>query len=332
MKTVSIIIPVFNAEKFIHNCLQSCLKQNISEDSYEIIVINDGSTDRSAEIIKEFKNKFSNIVFIQQQNQGVSAARNRGLEIATGNYILFVDSDDTIEENSLQSVFYKAKNNDHEIIILNSLIRNDGKKYREVYKFPEQFSGKTIPGTELFMKGYIRGSVCGVAFKRDFLYDNHIKFPETIKNGEDSLFMTLCFMYAQTVIHLDLDFYKVTIRKDSASRRWSIYKINELLDSMNVISEYISTHRLSPVQLAMLNIRTYRIISSAIYHFFSLHQLSRYFELRNKIIKNDLYPVKKHGAQQFKLQICILNFSIDLFCLLFFARQVFIDIRKLINC
>lgn len=81
MKTVSIIIPVFNAEKFIHNCLQSCLKQNISEDSYEIIVINDGSTDRSAEIIKEFKNKFSNIVFIQQQNQGVSAARNRDLKL-----------------------------------------------------------------------------------------------------------------------------------------------------------------------------------------------------------------------------------------------------------
>lgn len=89
---LSIIIPVYNVEEYIYDCLYSVL--NIDNLNYEIILINDGSTDRSGDIIKEFAKKYHNIKIIEQENKGLSAARNKGIQNAIGEYILFVDSDD----------------------------------------------------------------------------------------------------------------------------------------------------------------------------------------------------------------------------------------------
>ena len=95
MILVSIIIPVYNASKYLYRCLDSILNQTFRD--FELILINDGSTDNSLEILREYETKDSRIIVIDKPNEGVSAARNQGIEIAKGEYIMFCDSDDYVE-------------------------------------------------------------------------------------------------------------------------------------------------------------------------------------------------------------------------------------------
>ena len=98
---LTIIIPIYNCEEFLADCLRSCCEQNIGKNEYEIICVNDGSTDQSLSIISVFKKNYDNIILITQHKKGVSSARNAGLKIARGNYIWFVDSDDFIKKDVL---------------------------------------------------------------------------------------------------------------------------------------------------------------------------------------------------------------------------------------
>lgn len=100
MTSITIIVPVYNTENYIETCLKSLISQNL--DNFEIICINDGSTDNSFDILNKYAKHYGNIKILSQQNQGVSIARNNGLKIAKGDYVMFVDSDDWIEKNSLK--------------------------------------------------------------------------------------------------------------------------------------------------------------------------------------------------------------------------------------
>ena len=101
---LSIIIPVYDAEKFLYKCLESVCKQDLLISDYEIIVINDGSTDHSEQIIADFQKIAENMVYSKQENKGVSAARNAGLAIAKGEFVTFVDADDYINPLSLKKI------------------------------------------------------------------------------------------------------------------------------------------------------------------------------------------------------------------------------------
>jgi glycosyltransferase involved in cell wall biosynthesis len=115
---ISVIIPVYNCEKYIESCVKSLRKQSMSENDFQIIFINDGSTDRSSEICKNFQSENSNIIFHEKDNGGVSSARNKGLELANGKYILFLDADDTISDNCLTAVYNFFEKNYEKIDLL----------------------------------------------------------------------------------------------------------------------------------------------------------------------------------------------------------------------
>lgn len=115
---VTIVIPVYNAEKYLRDCIESLLKQTIFQQDMEIILINDGSTDNSAEIYNEYTKKYSNIIAIEQENQGVSVARNVGIKEAKGKYIMFLDSDDTLSPETVKNVtdFFDAHYNEIDLV------------------------------------------------------------------------------------------------------------------------------------------------------------------------------------------------------------------------
>lgn len=115
---VTIVIPVYNAEKYLRDCIESLLKQTIFQQDMEIILINDGSTDNSAEIYNEYTKKYSNIITIEQENQGVSVARNVGIKEAKGKYIMFLDSDDTFSPETVKNVtdFFEAHYNEIDLV------------------------------------------------------------------------------------------------------------------------------------------------------------------------------------------------------------------------
>lgn len=106
---VSVIVPVYNVEKFLCRCLSSIINQSLK--NIEIICINDGSTDKSAKILKEFGHKDERIIVINQKNQGISATRNNGIKMAQGEFISFIDSDDWIDTNFLEKLYNAAKEN-----------------------------------------------------------------------------------------------------------------------------------------------------------------------------------------------------------------------------
>lgn len=118
---ISIIIPVYNVEKYLRQCLDSVVNQNF--DKFEIIIVNDGSTDGSEKICKEYMQKYDNITYIKTENHGLSAARNTGLKKTKYEYVWFVDSDDYIDKNSLNKIspFFG-----HDIIVIEHLIFQDG--------------------------------------------------------------------------------------------------------------------------------------------------------------------------------------------------------------
>ncbi len=107
MPAVSVVIPVYNSEKYVEKCIQSVMAQTLPD--LEIIIINDGSTDESGRILRELTQKDSRIVLLEQANQGVAAARNQGVEKATGKYITFVDGDDYLQEDYIELMYNLAE-------------------------------------------------------------------------------------------------------------------------------------------------------------------------------------------------------------------------------
>ena len=108
MTYLSIIVPVYNVEKYVRTCIESIYRQGLDENRFELIIINDGTKDKSMEVIADIIQQHSNIIVIEQENQGVSVARNRGIECARGEFLLIIDSDDLLIDYSIKPLLEKA--------------------------------------------------------------------------------------------------------------------------------------------------------------------------------------------------------------------------------
>ncbi|PRX42476.1 glycosyltransferase [Salegentibacter salegens] len=170
---LSIIVPVYNIEEDLSFCLNSILTQDFKD--YELLIINDGSTDNSGDICEDYALKDNRINVYHQKNAGVSAARNLGLEKARGEWICFVDGDDELYPNSLTIVFEEAKKRLSQVIIARAFTYEKGKIKKEKYKFDDSFLEVTFDGYRLITeKSYKRGTVWGCLFKRDFLEQKRV--------------------------------------------------------------------------------------------------------------------------------------------------------------
>ena len=180
MKKVSIIIPVYNVKNYLGQCLESVIQQDFID--YEIICVDDASTDNSGNILDAYEKQYDMIQVIRHtKNRGLSAARNTGLEQATGKYVWFVDSDDIICPNSLEELYNVAETNETDMICFN-LSYNE--KYNEMI-IPSDTcnrSEKIYSGKELFRICVYdrtwRESSCIKFIKRSFLDKNQIRFCE----------------------------------------------------------------------------------------------------------------------------------------------------------
>ncbi len=124
-KKLSIVIPVFNDQINITACLNSCLNQDMDLNNYEIIVVNDGSSDGTQSIVENFQKKYHNLILIDTENKKSGAARNTGVMNSNGKYIIFVDSDDLIENNVLNKIFREVEDNNLDILMADFYDLND---------------------------------------------------------------------------------------------------------------------------------------------------------------------------------------------------------------
>ena len=192
MIKISIIIPIHNAEKYLDKCLESVINQTFED--IEIICINDGSSDNSIQILKEYVEKDKRIKIINQNNKGVSAARNEGLKVAQGDYICFVDADDWLDKKMLLESKILINKNQPDIIICDifNVYNNSIVPTNRLHHFILKNKIKEFKFSENKEICYQSCAVWAKLFKKDFLIQNNLNFVEGITHGEDTIFWLSC--------------------------------------------------------------------------------------------------------------------------------------------
>ena len=174
---LSIIIPMYNAEKYIGICLDSILGSNLLKEEYEIVIVNDGSQDKSPEIAQNYAAKYSNVTYLTQENQGQSTARNYGIKTCNGEYVWCVDADDAVEKDII-GILYLLKENPS-IDILGIQLKDVDEDYTFICNSCTQPSlphNKIILGRDAIILGYKPSSVCALITSRKFIIDNELFF------------------------------------------------------------------------------------------------------------------------------------------------------------
>ena len=198
MIKLSIIVPVYNVEKYIRPCFESIFKQGLDDADFEVIIVNDGTKDCSMEMIEDIISQHNNITVINQENQGLSVARNKGISIAKGEYILMPDSDDLLIDNRLPKLLDAALLSKADIVVADFLITDD-KGIEYIKTIPqEEFVIKEKTGEQLFLED-LNPRQCFVwrsLFRRQFLIENNIKFVPGILY-QDVPFTHECYLKAQ---------------------------------------------------------------------------------------------------------------------------------------
>lgn len=205
--TLSIIIPVYNVEKYIRSCIESIYRQGLNENDFEIILVNDGTPDNSIGGIYDILNQHSNIIVLEQENQGQATARNYGLSQARGKYIIMIDSDDLLIDNTIIPLLDKAQTHDTDLTIGDFL-----ELYDEEISKMGAFTQKEMYLEEKTGEELLLGLnphhcyIWRIIYKSEFLTKNNIKFTPGI-TYEDVPFVHECYIKAKKCMILNWTFY-----------------------------------------------------------------------------------------------------------------------------
>lgn len=219
---VSVIVPIYNQEKYLKKCIDSLVKQ---EGDYEFILVNDGSKDNSEKIIKSYRDK--RIKYFKNKNRGIGYTRNFGISKATGKYLMFLDSDDYLEENAIKILLDNILDNDILIFNINKIIK--GKKIKDDLIKYNTFNLIKSPDNLLG----INLAVWNKIYLTSLIKENNIKFPENLKY-EDAPFMVQALIAASKISTVDNYLYNYVIHSNSEttirdSRVFDIFKILDLI-------------------------------------------------------------------------------------------------------
>ena len=233
MIKVSIIIPVYNVEKYLARCLDSCVNQDMLKDEYEIIIVNDGSPDGSKAIAEQYVEKYSNIKLINQENGGLSVARNNGVKAAIGQYVWFVDSDDWIHTSCLSEIFNKMESEKLDMLQIGYMEAwDDGTTKKSNRGF---FDGcKT--GCEAMEEKYVPAPAQFTIYNRDFLSRFSLEFYPGIYH-EDAEFKPRALFFAKRFASLNKHVYYYYQRPQGSIM--SKYSIKRGLDMMTVCNNLV---------------------------------------------------------------------------------------------
>ncbi|MEG0576551.1 MAG: glycosyltransferase family A protein [Bacilli bacterium] len=217
---ISVILPVYNVEKYLFEAIQSIERQTFKD--FELIVINDGSTDNSLSIAeKKLKNSQLKWKIVNQNNKGLSAARNVGISEANGEYISFIDSDDEIDENFLSDLYFTMNKANSDLVfcgfkyikIENNKIGTNSLKDDCNQSAPVIFNRNEI--LDVFLKREFEIIVPSFLIKKEFLQKNQILFEENARFSEDQIFMWKCFLNIDTAVYLSTKNYFYFQRSNS---------------------------------------------------------------------------------------------------------------------
>ena len=311
---ISIIIPIYNGEKYIERCLKSIINQDYEE--LEIIVINDGSTDNSIDILKEFTNIDNRIKVIDKENTGVSDTRNRGIEEASGDYIMFIDVDDYLEENMIKKIISVINKKDINLIKFNyNIVTSDGKKEKGNEDYEEKNLDK--PNIEYFIDnvllGKINAYVWTLVIKRKII--GNIRFNKEIGMMEDLLFYINILSKTNDLYIINDRLYNYFINTESVcnSPRYYYRNFCDMLKVYDlIIDELTKQEQLNENRKKILTFAIIMGIESIFYRICSNKRIDN--KILDKMIKNNkLEELLKKGIGKNYIQ---------------FQRKISIDLIK----
>lgn len=243
---ISVIIPVYNTEKYLKRCLDSVINQSLKE--IEIIIINDCSTDSSLNILEKYLKKDNRIILInKKKNEGLLLARYSGIKISKGEYISHIDSDDWIEKDYLLDMYKNAKKNFSDIVISDFYIDYDnGKfKYFKDQNNNEKFKLTSIEILKNIFNGYGRALIWNKLIKREIYLKNNIIYKK-INFGEDGLVFIQLLYYSTKVSKQNKAYYHYIQNFNSISNsKINMFKINEFYEYLHFIEEFLNIHKIN---------------------------------------------------------------------------------------
>ncbi|MFV8377598.1 glycosyltransferase [Flavobacterium sp. LB3R33] len=302
---VSVIIPVYNAEGFLVDCIQSLISQTLQE--CEFIFVNDGSSDSSQQIIEQFQEKDNRIILINQENKGISGARNTGIEVSKGIYIGFVDNDDSIKETMFETLYNNAINNDFDIVVSKTILGRDGKYIIKQAVFPVE---KIYDG-EFIQKNIIPSllreedlfAVWNKIYKRSLVFQQQVRFPKTRVIEEDNMFNIQAFNKASKVIFIDYSgyFYREVATGESKKTIENDY-FDKALQKFHF--DYKKEYDLSITYQELEKLKAIRFIQRVCYLVYKCATAETSFDKKLSYIKNMVFhPTVFSLSNQYRNEI-----------------------------
>ena len=236
---VSVIVPVYNVEHYIQHCLQSLVDQTCS-CKYEIIVVNDGTKDNSMAIVHRFAKEYSFIKIIEQDNAGLSAARNTGIRNATGEFLVFVDSDDYVSPDYIKLLYESAVSNGSDVACCNyrNIVNENGTGVNNFLKHSTGvYSGEKIL-REVLQDITVRSYVWNKMYRRSIFTDNNLQFPVGV-NFEDLAVTPQVFYYAKKVSFIPQALYYYVHREGSITGSISKRDIRNYLQAYSTLRKFM---------------------------------------------------------------------------------------------
>lgn len=249
---ISIIVPIYNVESYLANCIESILNQTFKD--FELILINDGSTDKSLEICMGYKKLDSRVIVIDKENEGVSLARNIGIKIASGDYITFVDPDDDIEANMYETLINISLENDADVVVcsfkfidetINEVKTYDIWQSKNLIVKKEEIAKEIIPKILSFENVYGYGifAVWNKLYKKDIFKQNNLYFDEKRSHGEDKKLNLNIIMNISRMVFINKPLYNYYIRdRKSLTKALNTNLYSNILEDkqiyINICSKY----------------------------------------------------------------------------------------------
>lgn len=307
---ISVIVPVYNVDRYLEICIDSLINQTY--DNLEIILINDGSTDDSKLICEKYLNLDKRIKLINQKNKGVSSARNNGIRNSSGEYIVFVDSDDYCELNMFETIVKNINLNKDTFIIYgyNKIFKN---KKNSVLLNENKNLNKNNIIKNILIKEEIGGYLWNKLFIASIIKNNNIKFNNKISYCEDLLFVSEYIRYIKRVKYLKKSLYNYRMRKNSVTYEFFNNKNISILDSCQLLIE--------------ANYYNYNIRNNLEFRY-----LNNYYKLRKYIPKdyNINLDILKREKEILKYQnLTIIN--LFRYYLIKYFNNIYMFLRKIKN-
>ncbi len=278
---VSIIIPAYNAEKYISNTLDSIINQTF--ENIEIIIINDGSTDNTETIISNYRKKDNRIIYFYQENKGCSASKNKGLELASGDYIQYLDADDILSDNKIECQMNVLMNDINKVAVCKTISFSDTPEVLNNKEVDTSFLFSTNDPIEFICKLY---SGCGMVQPNAYLISKNLaelagRWNENISpsTDEDSEYFCRVILNSKGIIYTEngINFYRSDRNITSLSRQTSQLHVKNALIAINIRAQHLTKYENS--------LRTKQAIGTLFSNFIYMYHES-YPELCSNAISN----------------------------------------------